>query len=144
MRRAIPNENTPSATGRAIFTQVGSDGFTDVGRKRKLVVIASLPTHREHTGPPIDIVQFQGDDFARSEPQSSQKQKECIIPATDRGAPIASLDQPLDFMRLKVLRQFRQSPGSHGRKGPGEVMLGLSGSKEKPAERTQRRDFQLG
>ena len=59
-----------------------------------------------------------------------------MIPPTNRGIPIASLDYPFHFLRLKIPRHFRQPPGSHGRKGPCEVTLGLSESKQKPTERT--------
>jgi hypothetical protein len=143
MRGSIPNEDTPCVAGRAILTKISNERFPDVRRKRKLVVITSLPTHCEYSGPPVDIVEFQANDFARTEPQTGQKQKKCIIPATDRGAPIAGLDYPFDFVRLQVLRYFRQSPSCHRRKGPCEVTLGLSGAEEKPAERTQRRHHQL-
>jgi hypothetical protein len=143
MRGSIPNEDASCAAARTILTKVRRNRFPDVGRKRKLIVITSLPTHREHAGPPIDIAQFQGKDFARAESQASKQQKQCIIPATNRGVPIASLDHPFHFLRLKIPRHFSQPPGSHGRKGPCEVTLGLSESEQKPTERTQRRHHQL-
>ena len=137
MRCPAADEDTPCAAEWAILTQVSRDRLSDVGRKRKLVVITSLATHREHTGPPIDIIEFQSDDFARSEPQAGQEQKDCVIPTSNRCAAIASLDHPFDFLRLKILRHFRQPPGSHGRNGPCEVTFGLSVSEEKPAEGTR-------
>jgi hypothetical protein len=143
MRGSIPDEDASCAAAWAILADVRRDRFPDVGRKRKLVVITPLPTHREHTGPPIDIAQFQREDFARAESQTRQQQKQCIIPATDRSLAITSLDHPFHFLRLKVPRHFRQPPSRHGRKDSGEVPLGHSGLEEKPAERTQRRDHQL-
>ena len=144
MGGSIPDEHAACVAAWAILAEVRRDRFPDVGRKRKLVVITPLPTHREHTGPPIDIAQFQGEAFARAKSQARQQQKQCIIPATNRGIPIASLEHSFHFLRLKVPWHFCQSPGSHGWKGPCEVTLRLSGSVQKPAERAQRRDFQLG
>ena len=134
MRGSTPDEDASCAAAWAILADVRRDRFPDVGRKRKLVVITPLSTHCEHTGPPIDIAQFQGEDFARAESQTRQQQKQCIIPATNREIPIASLDHPFYFRWLKVPWHFRQSPGSHGRKGSCEVTLGLARAEQKSAE----------
>ena len=72
MRGSMPKEDASRAAAWAILTEVRRDRFPDVGRQWKLVVITPLPTHREHTGSPIDILQFQGKDFARTEPQARQ------------------------------------------------------------------------
>jgi hypothetical protein len=124
--------------------QVGGKCFADVRRERKEVVITPLSTHCEHPGPPIDIVEFQGDHFACAEPQAGQKQYHCTIAATDRRAAVAGLDDPFDIIRLKVPRNIHQPPSGHRWNGSCEVNLRLSASEEKATERADRRHHQLG
>jgi hypothetical protein len=126
------------------LSQVGSDRFSHIGRKRKPVVITSLATYREYTGPPVDIVEFQGDYFACSQPQAGQEKHDCVITTTNRCTAIASMDDPFDFFRLKVPRNFSESPCSHGRNGPSEFTLDLSVPEEKPEEGTEGCHHQLG
>jgi hypothetical protein len=138
------DENTPCGAGWAILPQVGSDRLSDILRKRKVVMITTLATDREHSGPPIDIIEFQSDDFARSQPQAGQEEKDSVIATSDRCAAIARLDNPFDLVRLQVSGHTRELPGSHGRNGPCQVTLGLSVSEEKPEKGAECRHHQLG
>jgi hypothetical protein len=70
MRRPIPDENAPCGAGRAILPEIGSDCLPNIGRKREIIAITSLSTDQKQTGPPIDIVEFQGDHFARAKSQA--------------------------------------------------------------------------
>jgi hypothetical protein len=110
----------------AILPQVGSNRFSHIGRKRKTIMITPLPTYGEHTSPPVDIVQFQGEYFACSQPQSNQQKNNCVITTTDRNTPIASMESLFHLFRLKVPWHFSESPCSHGRNGPCQIGLGLS------------------
>ena len=112
------DEDTPCGAEWAILPQVNSDRLSDILRKRKVVVITSLATHREHTGPPIDIIEFQSDDFARSQPQAGQEEKDCVIATSNRCAAIARPDNPFDLIRLQMFGHASEPPGSHGRNVP--------------------------
>ena len=58
MRRLGPDEHAPRRAGRALVAQVGGQGFADIGRKGKLVVVAALATHLQHAGPPVEVIEF--------------------------------------------------------------------------------------
>jgi hypothetical protein len=109
-----------------------------------VIVITSFPTHREYSGPPVNIIEYQGHYFACSQPQSGQEKNDCIITTTDRSIPIASMEDPFDFFYLKIPWHFRESPCSHAGNGPCEVSLGLPVLEEKPEKRAERRHHQLG
>ena len=64
----VADKNTPRCARRATLSQIGGDRLSDVVRERKLVTITSLATHREYASPPIDIIEFQGEHFARAVP----------------------------------------------------------------------------
>jgi hypothetical protein len=144
MRCLVPDENAACCAARPILPQVGRDRFSDITRKRKAIVVTSLATHRKHSGPPIDIVEFQGDDLTCTQPQAGQEQKDCVITAADRGAPITSLDDPLDLVLLNVPGQLGMSPGWHGRNGRRQVAIDLPLSEEKPEEGAKCCYHQLG
>jgi hypothetical protein len=127
-----------------MVAQVAGQGLPDIGRERETVVRASLPPHLQHTSSPVDIIEFQGDYFAGSQPQAGQQEDDGIITARDGGVPLASEDNPFDFFRLEVLRYLGESPLRHSRDGSREVTLGLAVLEEKPEEGAQGRHHQTG
>jgi hypothetical protein len=143
MRRFAANENTSCRAARASFVEVNSDGFADIRRKWKAVMIASLAAHRKHAGPPIDVVEFQGNDFARSQPKAGQQQNNGAITARDGSIPLASVDHLLDFCWREILGHLRQSPCRHPRNRSCEIRLCLSVLEEKPKEGTQGWHYQF-
>ena len=109
-----------------MVAQVVGQGLADIGRERERVVRAALPPHLQHAGPPVDIIEFQGDHLAGPQSQAGQQENDGVITAGDGRVPLASVDDPFDFFRLEVLRHLGESPLRHGRDGPREVNLGLS------------------
>ena len=124
--------------------QVSSYGFSHVGRKRKAVVITSLPAYCQYTTPPVDVIKFQRDHLACSQPQAGQQKKHRAITSTDGGVPIASIDNPFDLFGLEVPRHLSEPPCRYSRNGPCEVTLGLSVPDEKPEKRAEGRHHQFG
>jgi len=145
VRRLVPNEQSPCRASRTILAKIGSNGFADIGGKGQAVVIASLPMHGQHASSPVDIVEFQGDDFAGSESQPGQDKKDRVITTGDgRVSAVASLDKSFDLVRRQVFWQLREPPGRHRRHGPGQIRFSLAVLKEKPADGAQSRHHQLG
>ena len=144
VRRLGSDEEAPCRAGRAMVAQVAGQGFADIGRERETVVRASLAPHLQHAGPPVDVIEFQGDHFAGPQPQAGQQEDDGMITAGDGGVPLASADDPFDFFRREVLRHLGESPFRHGRDGPREVALRLSVLEEKPEEGAQGRHHQPG
>ena len=127
-----------------MVAQVAGQGFADVGRQRQAVVMASLAPHLQLAGPPIDVIEFQGDHLARPQPQAGQQENDGAITAGDGAVPLASADDPFDLFGREVLRQFGEPPFRHGRDGPGEVALRLSVLEEEPEEGAQGGHHQPG
>ena len=124
--------------------EVAGQGFADVGRQRQAVVLASLAPHLQLAGPPIDVIEFQGDHLARPQPQAGQQEDDGAITAGGGAVPLASVDDPFDLFRREVLRQFGEPPLRHGRDGPGEVALGLPVQEEESEEGAQGGHHHLG
>ena len=97
---------------------------TSAGSGRR-VVLASLAPHLQLAGPPIDVIEFQGDHLARPQPQAGQQEEDGAIAAGGGAVPLASTDDPFDLFGGEVLRQFGEPPLRHGRDGPREVALRL-------------------
>jgi hypothetical protein len=127
-----------------MLAQVASHGFADIGRQRETVVRVSFPPHLEHAGPPVDIIEFQGDHFAGPQSQAGQQENDGKITAGDGGVPLASVDDQFDFFWLEVLRHIGESPLRHSRDGSCEVTFGLPVLEEKPEEGTQGCHHQPG
>jgi hypothetical protein len=83
MRCPVPDEDMACGAGRPILPEVGSDCLSDIVGKREAIVVASLAAHRKHTDSPINIAEFQGDDFACPQSQASQEQKDRVITTPD-------------------------------------------------------------
>ena len=79
--------------------EVGGQGFADVGGQRQAVVLASLAPHLQLAGPPIDVIEFQGDDLARPQPQAGQQEDDGAIAAGGGVVPLASTGQPVRPLR---------------------------------------------
>src|SRR5271166_3306023 len=145
MRRLVPDEHAPCRARRTMLAQVGSHCFADISGKRKSVVIASLPMYCQHAGSPVDIVEFQGDDFAGSQPQPGQEKKDrAITTSNGRVSSVASMDNSFDLFGREILRDFSEPPRRYCRNGPCKVTCGFSMLEEKPKEGSQRRHHQLG
>jgi len=54
--------------------QVDCDGFTNVGRQRQLRPAPTLASNRDLAVVPIDVIQAQRNDLARSQTQSGEQQ----------------------------------------------------------------------
>src|SRR5437867_9097736 len=63
----LTNKHTTARTTRPPILQICSDRTTDVRWQRHLSPSPALPTHRQMTSVPIDIVERHGDNFARSQ-----------------------------------------------------------------------------
>jgi hypothetical protein len=124
--------------------EVGGQGFADVGGQRQAGVLASLAPHLQLAGPPIDVIELQGEDLARPQPQAGQKEEDGAIAAVGAVVPLASTDDPFDLFGGEVLRQFGGPPLRHGRDGPGEVALRLPAQEEKSKEGAQGGHHHLG
>jgi hypothetical protein len=144
VRRPGSDEDTPCRAGRAMVAQVAGQGFADIGRERETVVRAPLAPHLQHAGPPVDVLEFQGDHFAGPQSQSGQQENDGMITAGDGVIPLAGVDDPFDFFRREVLGDLGESPFRHSRDGPREVRLGLSVLEEEPEEGAQGRHHQPG
>jgi hypothetical protein len=96
--------------------------------------MVSLAPHLQHAGPPIDVIEFQGDHLARPQSQAGQQENDGVITTGDGGVPLASADDLFDLFRREVLRQLGEPPFRHSRDGPREVTLRLAAQEEKPEE----------
>src|SRR5262245_7005369 len=114
--------------------EVDGQGFADVGGQRQAGVPASLAPHLQLAGSPIDVIELQGEDLARPQPQAGQEEEEGAIAAGGAAVPPASTDDPFDLFGGEVLRQYGGPPLRHGRDGPGEVGLRLPAQEEESEE----------
>ena len=90
--------------------EVGGQGLADVGGQRKAGVLASLAPHLQLAGPPIDVIEFQGENLARPQPQAGQKEEDGAITAGGAVVPLASTDDPFDLFGV---RYFGSSADRH-------------------------------
>ena len=138
VRRPTADENVAChAVSWAMLVQVDRDGFSHIGRKRKAVVKASLASDRQHTGPPVDVIKFQGDDFTCSQSQAGQEKNEMRDRDNPRECCEPGLDDSFDVLRLKVPRHFSKSPSRDARDSPSQITLGLPTVEEEPKERAE-------
>src|SRR5262249_24859225 len=87
VRRPGSDEDAPRRAGRAMVAQVAGQGFADIGREWETVVRAPLAPHLQHAGPPVDVLEFQGDHFAGPQSQAGQQENDGLITAGDGGVP---------------------------------------------------------
>ena len=117
-----------------MVAQVAGRGLADVNGERQVVVMVPLAPYLQLAGSPVDVIEFQGDHFARPQPQASQQENNGVVTAGDDGVPLAGTDDPFDFFGREVFRQLGEPPLRHARDGPREVHLRQSVHEEEPEE----------
>ena len=144
VRRLGQNEKTARRAVRAMVAEVVGYGEADVSRQWKAIVLASLALHLQLADSPIDIIQFQGDHFARPQPQAGEQEEDSAITRGGWAVLLVSVNNSLDFFRSEVLRQFSEPPNRHARNGPSEVALRLTIEEEESKEGAQCGYHRLG
>jgi hypothetical protein len=64
-----------------VVTKVYGKCFADIGNEGQPFHNPAFPTYHNLTCPPVNIVQFQQNDFAGSKAKPSQQKQDCIITA---------------------------------------------------------------
>jgi hypothetical protein len=62
--------------------------------------------YRKLSGPPINIVQFQGDHFSRPKAEACKEKKNRIVTTTNGGSAIAGFEKGFELIGFKVLWHF--------------------------------------
>jgi hypothetical protein len=126
------------------MAEVAGHCLTDIRRQRQAVVLASLAPYLQYSGSPIDVIEFQGNDLARPQPQTGQQKDDSAIARSCGAVPVASADDPFNLLGREVLRQIGEPPLRNGRNGSRKIALRLPIQEQKSKEGTQGRYHHLG
>ena len=139
----VPEEHPAAGALGSASLDVPGQRFPDVARKRETVLTATLSAHEDLTEAPIDIVEFEPDDFSAAQSEADEEHQDGVIAASQRTATVAAPQQTGHLARLDRPRQVRGPPRhrQHGLvKHPIRQTLHLQPAKE----RTQCRDCLTG
>ena len=64
-------------------------GLTDILQQRQPIYPGTFASNEQFTSPPVDVIQSQLCNFARTKAQSSQQKENGIIPFADLPPPVA-------------------------------------------------------
>ena len=94
-RREPSHEHRPTVGRGPAVGQVGGDRVAHVNRQRQSVVSASLATHHELTGPPIEIAQLQARRLSGAQTQPGQHKQDGEVPPSRDRATVRRRDDRL-------------------------------------------------
>ena len=95
------------------------------------------PTHRDLARSPVDVVEFQSDDFSGTKTKVREQSQDGKVPPADRRALVARPEQPIDLLRAEILRKRRQSPVRHPWYAGREVPFDRPPLQEEAKDRSQ-------
>jgi len=77
--RCLPPDEEPAGgtVGGPSLTQVGGHGLAHLPWDWQPILSTALPSHRQLSRLPVDVVECQGDNLARTEAEPRQQQQEC-------------------------------------------------------------------
>ena len=126
------------------MTKVRCHRFPSIVGEREAIVKHAFPSHRELSGSPVDIVQFQGDHLSGSKPEPCEEKKHRVISPSDRGGPITAVEKAFDLVGLEEFGYIGQPPSGDGQHRLGEVTCRLPVLEEEPEEGSKSNHHQLG
>jgi hypothetical protein len=114
-------EDAPRRAAGSPIAYISRQGLTDILGDGETVLPDALPSDHELSVLPIQVIEFHMDYFSGTQAEACQKEQDRIVaPPLGRG-PIAGLEETLDLLRFKELRQVRQPPVCHRGNGSGQI-----------------------
>jgi hypothetical protein len=81
VRRPGSEEDPPRRTDATVFTKVQSESFANVREERQMVHHSAFAADDDLASPPANVVEFERDDFPRSQTESSKQEQDRVVPA---------------------------------------------------------------
>jgi hypothetical protein len=100
--------------------QVGNDSRADVWRDRHPRSLPPLGVNEHLAGSPVDIIQGEGRDFAGPHAELRQHHENGVVPPTQSGRSVATVEDRLNLHRREVGRQARKLPSPDGGHAAGQ------------------------
>jgi hypothetical protein len=125
-RRVRTQENPLHWAQASIQTQILNNRGSDIAWQRKKVLSAAFASDQHLTCPPVDVSQFEEDDFAGSKSQFRQQDQDRIISATGCSGPIWSIQHSLNFLGGEFFRDAGLGPSANSWNRRGEIVTDLT------------------
>jgi hypothetical protein len=100
---------------RTTITQVDNDSRTDVWRDRHLRLLPALGADEHLAGSPVDVIQGEACDFAGPHAELRQYHENSVVPPSQSGRSIATVEDRLNLRSREIGGQVRELPSPNRR-----------------------------
>jgi hypothetical protein len=130
-------------TSSSNTAHIGSDCASDVMRQRQAILPSALASDDEFASIPIDVVQGQRRDFARSETKANQDENDCERAHSPGRPTVAPAEETPHVARRQPLRKRGQPPARYRWRRSGEVTCKRAPNVQEPQQRAERGHLEL-
>jgi hypothetical protein len=144
MRSQNPREHGGTHTAGPTILEPAGNRFSDIPRKRQLVVPVALAPNRDLAGTPIDVGDLQRRCLRGTQPEPGQDSQDGEVSAPDRTTPITAVEQPGHLVGGDPLGNAGQLPARHRRHRTDQTVRRQPGHLQVAQELAQPGDDRLG
>lgn len=129
----MPHEDFARTGLWTVVSKIRDQRLLDRGGQREHERAARLgPSHPQHPGPPVDVIDTQVDDLARTEAVDGEQQEHRVVATADGGVLIGRGQQATHVIEADRRRQRREPIPPRNLYKPRPVLTGASGPMEMP------------
>jgi hypothetical protein len=142
-RGAAGHEQLPTPRSRTSVGQISSQGLAHLDRQWQPVTTSCLAADHQLATAPVHVVQLQARDLDRAQPEPRHQDHDREVAGSDRGGPVAAIQQRRDIRRGQRRRYAGVVPAGDRRHRRRQRQRRQALQIQSPQQRTQLRNTAL-